>query len=293
MKDMKILGGKPRRLFFLLMTLITLHVPHVAARNQSPAPGALVTTTWLAGHLADPGVVIISSDEPTTFAAGHIPGARAISHMQTIDADHRLLPPAQLAAVLADAGATDDTRIVLYGSEPMATGWIYMLFATLGHANNVSWLDGNLALWRQENRQVATGAAAPARRGTFTPVTVTDIAVNAPWVKQRLDTPGVKVLDVRTTREWDQGRLPGATLILWQDLFASPDTRTFKSPAEIRALFAKAGVKSGDQVVTYCAVGMRASLMYFAATRLAGYNGRVYVGSMSDWRQQSGYPIVR
>ena len=286
-----------RKPFFLLMTLIFLQVPHVAAlgqaKPQSQAPGALVTTAWLAGHLADPSVVIISSDEPNVFAAGHIPGARAISHMQTIDGDHRPLPVAQLAAVLADAGATDDARIVLYGSEPMATGWVYMLFATLGHASNVSWLDGNLALWRQENRQVATGAASPAKRGRFTPVTVTDIAVDAPWVKQRLETPGVKVLDVRTTREWDQGRLPGATFILWQDLFASADTRKFKSADEIRALLAKAGVKSGDQVVTYCAVGMRASLMYFAATQIAGIQGRVYVGSMSDWVKQPGFPIVR
>jgi thiosulfate/3-mercaptopyruvate sulfurtransferase len=108
-----------------------------------------------------------------------------------------------------------------------------------------------------------------------------------------LEKPGVRVLDVRTTREWDAGRLPGATFVLWQDLYASAETRRFKTPDEIRALFAKAGVKSGDQVVTYCAVGMRASLMYFAATRIAGLPGRVYVGSMRDWEQQPGYPIVR
>ncbi|MGE5837626.1 MAG: rhodanese-like domain-containing protein [Acidobacteriota bacterium] len=54
----------------------------------------------------------------------------------------------------------------------------------------------------------------------------------------------------------------------------------------------KAGVKPGDQVVTYCAVGMRASLMYFAA-RYAGVPARVYVGSLEDWPRQPGYPVVR
>jgi thiosulfate/3-mercaptopyruvate sulfurtransferase len=292
MRNMKIPGRKPQAMV-LLMAFISLHAPHVAAVHTQ-VPGPLVTTAWLAGHLADPGVVIISSDEPNTFAAGHIPGARVIPHVRTIDmANHRPLPPAEVAAVLADAGATDDTRVILYGNEPMATGWLYMLFATLGHADNVSWLDGDMTLWRQENRPVATGAASPAKRGKFTPVAAADIAVDAPWVKQRLEAPGVKVLDVRTTREWDQGRLPGATLVLWQDLFVSPETRRFKSPDEIRALLTKAGVKSGDQVVTYCAVGMRASLMYFAATRLAAMQGRIYVGSMTDWQTQSGYPIVR
>jgi len=85
--------------------------------------------------------------------------------------------------------------------------------------------------------------------------------------------------------------LPGATLVLWQDLFADQRTLKFKPLDEIRALFARAGVAKNQQVVTYCAVGMRASLMYFAA-RAAGVPARVYVGSYQDWRHDSSNPIV-
>jgi thiosulfate/3-mercaptopyruvate sulfurtransferase len=271
-----------------------LHGPHVAALGAQ-APGPLVTTAWLAARAGDAGVVVISSDDARRFAAGHIPGARAVPHDRTLGGNHRLLPAAELARVLAETGASDTTHVVLYGDSPMATGWLFMAFATLGHADSVSLLDGNLSLWRSEGRPVATGAAPPASglRGRLTPKPAPDIQVDAAWVRERLEKPGVCLLDVRTTREWDAGRLPGATLVLWQDLFVSADTRRFKSRDEIRALFAKAGVKSGDQVVTYCAVGMRASLMYFAATRLAGLPGRVYVGSMEDWQRQRGYPIVR
>ena len=271
------------------------HVPHVAAAGGDvvQAPGPLVTTAWLASRAGDANVVVISSDEPDRFAAGHIPGARVVPHDRTLGGNHRLLPAADLARVLAETGASDTTRIVLYGDQPMATGWLFMAFATLGHADRVSMLDGNLALWRSEGRAVATGAAPPATRGKLTPRPAPDVQVDAAWLRDRLEKPGVRVLDVRTTREWDSGRLPGATFILWQDLFASAETRRFKTPEEIRALFSKTGVKTGDQVVTYCAVGMRASLMYFAATRIAGLPGRVYVGSMRDWEQQSGYPVIK
>jgi thiosulfate/3-mercaptopyruvate sulfurtransferase len=69
-------------------------------------------------------------------------------------------------------------------------------------------------------------------------------------------------------------------------------TLKFKSPEELRALFTKAGVSAGQQIVTYCAVGMRASLMYFAAQAI-GLPARVYVGSFSDWRRDSTNPISR
>ncbi len=275
-----------------MSVMVFSHALHVTALEGEQAAPPIVSTAWLAERLNDPKVVVIASDESNAFLAGHIPGARVVPHESTLAGDHRMLAASELARVLAEAGATDTTHVVLYGTSPMATGWLYMLFASLGHAERVSLLDGNLTLWRTEGRPVATGASAPAR-GTLTPRATADVSVDAAWVRRRLEKPGVRVLDVRTTREWDAGRLPGATLVLWQDLFVSADTRRFKSPDDIRALLARAGVKSGDQVVTYCAVGMRASLMYFAATRLAGLPGRVYVGSMEDWQRQAGYPIVR
>ena len=110
--------------------------------------------------------------------------------------------------------------------------------------------------------------------------------VDAAYVKERLQSPAVKVLDVRTQMEWNNGHLPGATLILWQDLYADQRMQKFKSLDEIRALITKTGLAPNQSVVTYCAVGLRASLMYWAA-RSAGIPARVYVGSWQDWQQRS------
>ena len=63
-------------------------------------------------------------------------------------------------------------------------------------------------------------------------------------------------------------------------------------PVVADVLFAKAGVKPGQQVITYCAVGMRGSLMYFAA-KLVGLPARVYVGSWQDWKTDAANPIVK
>jgi thiosulfate/3-mercaptopyruvate sulfurtransferase len=192
---------------------------------------------------------------------------------------------------LARIGAADGAHVVLYGDSPMTTGWLFMAFASIGHAGDVSMLDGGLPVWQEEGRATTT-TVPPAGSGRLTPRPASDVSVDAAWVRGKLESPETRLLDVRTTREWAGGHLPGATLVLWQDLFSDVPRLKFKSTDEIRALFAKAGVQPGQQVVTYCAVGMRASLMYWAA-RAVGLPARVYVGSWEDWQRDSGNPIVR
>lgn len=266
-----------------------LHLAFFLAAATSVQP--IVSTDWLQAHLNDPQVRVISTGDEDDYNRGHIPGAGFIDHMQTVDANHHLLPPPELARALAKAGAEDGTRIVLYGDSPMATGWLYIAFAAIGHGDDVSWLDGGPNLWRDEKRTVST-ARTPSATGHLSVRPAPDVIVDAAWVRERLQSPSVHILDVRTTREWNEGHLPGATLVLWQDLFTDQHTLKFKTPDEIRALLVRAGVAPTQEVVTYCAIGMRASLLYWAA-KAVGVPARVYVGSYQDWRRDSSNPIVR
>ena len=145
-----------------------------------------------------------------------------------------MMPLPDLAkALAAKAGAADGTHIVLYGDTPMQTGWMYMALAAIGHESDVSMLDGGINLWRAEDRAGLDRRAA-AVTGTLTVQPAPNVIVDAGYVKERLQSPAVKILDVRTTMEWDNGHLPGATLILWQDLYADQRMLKFKSPDEIR-----------------------------------------------------------
>jgi thiosulfate/3-mercaptopyruvate sulfurtransferase len=274
---------------FVFGTIATLLV--AAPRPAAAAVDPLVSTAWLEQHLNDPQVRVIATGDQGRFERGHIPGARFLEHMDTIGGGHTLLPPDKLATVLAKAGAADGIHVVLYGDSPMTTGWVYMALASVGHEADLSMLDGSVELWRSEGRQVATTATPPAT-GTLTVRPAPELAVDAAWVKSHLDSPAIRLLDVRTTGEWNAGHLPNATLVLWPDLFVDQRNLKLKSPEEIRALFAKAGVKPGQQVVTYCMVGMRASLMYWAA-KSVGLPARVYVGSWQDWSRNAENPVVK
>jgi thiosulfate/3-mercaptopyruvate sulfurtransferase len=265
-----------------------LHILVVlAAMSVEP----IVSADWLQAHLDDPQVRVICTGDRGDYDRAHIPGARFIEHMDTVGSGHRLLAADALARTLARGGAEDGKHIVLYGDSPMTTGWLYMTLAAVGHAADVSMLDGGIRLWEAEHRKTSTDAPPPTT-GMLTVRPAPDVIVDSAWVRARLESPSVRVLDVRTTDEWNRGHLPGATLVLWQDLFADQRTLKLKPLAEIRALLAGAGATPDRQVVTYCAVGMRASLMYWAA-RAVGIPARVYVGSYDEWRRDSTNPIVR
>jgi thiosulfate/3-mercaptopyruvate sulfurtransferase len=276
------------------VSALVFFVCTAVASAQTAAPvsaGPIVSIDWLAQHLNNPGVVVIATDDTPQYDAGHIPTARFVGHDQTLDhAGHRLLPTAQLATVLARAGASDSVRIVMYG-EPLAVGWLYYALAAMGHAERVSVLDGNYSAWLAAGHPASTDVPAPAN-GRLTVKPAPDIAVDRAWVRSHIEDTRTRLLDVRSQQEWDRGMIPNATKFRWADLYTDVPTRRLKSPAEMRAVFEKTGVEASQTVVTYCAIGMRASLAYFAA-RAAGIPARVYVGSWADWSSDPGSPVAK
>src|SRR5262249_40948392 len=105
-----------------------LHVLYAAALAAAAAD-PIVSTDWLQAHLNDPQVRIVDVSGRRAYDDAHIAGATFLDHMATVGDGHRPLPPDQLAKVWAQAGVTDDTRVILYGDSPMATGWMYMTLA--------------------------------------------------------------------------------------------------------------------------------------------------------------------
>src|SRR5947199_6486407 len=120
---------------------ITAAVLVLFAAVTPAAAQPAVTTAWLQDHLNDPAVRVVVTGDEGQYARGHVPGARFLEHMDTLADGHRMLPPHKLVPVLAKAGAADGIHIVLMGDSPMTTGWVYMAFASVGHAADVSMLD--------------------------------------------------------------------------------------------------------------------------------------------------------
>ena len=252
----------------------------VSAQPRAGGAPLLVSTAWLAEHLQDPAVVVLWTGQGNVDKS-LIPGARVVAHetLMRTQEGHDLAATPDLVAALERAGVSNGSHVVVYG-EPMSAGWLFFALDYLGH-DRVSLLDGGIEKWRAEGRPVAEGAAA-SPRGSFKPDIRPQLKVTAEEVQARMRSGRAALLDARSVREYEGGHIPGAMLLSWQDLYADPKLQVFKSREALTALFRAAGAGSDKAAITYCQIGLRSSLLYFAA-RYVGLDTTNYVGSWSDW----------
>ena len=270
----------------------------------------LVSTAWLASQLSDPNLVLLHVGEKAEYDREHLPGARFVRLDDIADSDHEkpgalmLQVPSNesLREKLAALGISDNSRVVVYYGNDWVTPATRVVF-TLDYAglgNQSSLLDGGMQQWKREKRALTSAVPDPVK-GTLSGLKTKPLVVDADWVKSNIGKPGISVVDGRAAVFYDgvqaggghagrhrSGHIAGAKSIPFTEI--TNEQLQLKSPAELSAIFAKAGVKPGDTVVGYCHIGQQATGMLFAARSL-GYKVLLYDGSFEDWSARSSYPV--
>lgn len=288
----------------LIAAALTCAVYPAAQGPQGPSSGMLISTAELAQSLQDPNLVLLYvADRASAFEEAHIPGARFLRHGDfAVDGPDglgsELAPVDQIKRVFEAVGVSSGSRVVLYGMSPVAAARAFFTLDTVGHAR-VALLDGGLRAWRAETRPIETGAGTAPKPGHFMPMLNPARLVSAQQIQQQMPAGAIALVDVRPDPEFlgtdggmggahPAGHIAGARQLPWDTLVAS-DGR-FLPRETLQARLASAGVVSGKPVVSYCMVGMRASVVYFVARHL-GYDAKLYDGSIVDWSQKK-LPVV-
>ncbi len=276
------------------------------------ARGSLVVdAAWLAQHINDPDLVLLHVGDKAGYEAGHIPGARFVSQQDVSLSQHDAkglmleMPPADdLRARLAKLGISDRSRVVVYYGKDWVSASTRILF-TLDYAGlgaRSSLLDGGMDAWTR-NGGATTKEVPEPKEGKLAALKIKPIVVDADFVKSHLGKAGFAVVDGRTPAFYDgtdtggqhdekhkTGHIAGAASIPFTEI--THENLLLKSPAELEALFAKAGVKAKDTVIGYCHIGQQTTTMLFAA-RTLGHLVLLYDGSFQDWsRHSDDYPVA-
>jgi thiosulfate/3-mercaptopyruvate sulfurtransferase len=302
---------KPYRLCALLFAgLLAPGLFAATCGGHGTKDNMLVSTAWLAAHLKDPNLVILSVGDKAEFAKEHIPGAQAIglddvgTPMVMGQLMLELLPPDQLQKAFSKVGVTNDSHVVLYAG---ATNFlqsmtrVYLTLDAMGLGAKASVLNGGLSVWKSENRPV-TAEVRTVKLGKLDLCPQDDVIAASDWVHSNVKHAGVKIIDARLERfyngeaagrnhdgsEQRKGHIPGAANIPFSSLV---DANGLFLPVEqLQQKYAAAGVKPGDRVVSYCHIGQQATAVYFAA-RYLGYDARLYDGSFEDWNAHADWPV--
>jgi len=282
-----------------------------AANDRS----SLVTPAWLEAHRDDPKVCLIEvaglgQDQMPVYKAGHVPGAIGWKWKEMLwDSQTRDFPdPDEFARRLGAAGIGNDTAVVFYGEGVQFGVYAWWTFKYCGH-DKVYILDGARDRWANEGRPLSTEVPPPAKPVPYRPVARNEgMRIGRDEVLAALGRPGQVILDGRSPEEYTgqrvggpggpdvgalrYGRIPGAKHLFYSDLMNAD--KSFKTADEIKRAAAERGAVPDKNVIAYCRMSHRATVIYFALTELLGYkNVRVYDGSWTEWGNLVGVPVER
>ncbi|WP_173362410.1 rhodanese-like domain-containing protein [Halobacterium salinarum] len=281
-------------------------------RMADYATDVLVTADWVDDHLDqfrsdDPDHRLVEVDVDTeAYEESHAPGAIGFNwETQLQDQTTRdILDKDAFESLLGSHGITEDSTVVLYGDNSnWFAAYAYWQFKYYGH-DDVKLLDGGRDYWMDND--YPTSEEPPS-------FSATDYDASGPFegirayrddVENAIDK-GLPLVDVRSPEEFSGeilappglqetaqrgGHIPGAENISWAATVNADGT--FKSADELRSLYADQGIDGDETTVSYCRIGERSSIAWFALHELLGYDNTVnYDGSWTEWGNLVGAPV--
>lgn len=273
------------------------------------ASSFLVSTDWLEKNLNNPKVRVVEvSVNPGLYERGHIPGAVNFTwHTDLVDPVRRdIASPQNFEKLLRTSGISTDTTVVLYGDNNnwfAAWGaWVFDIY----RVNNVKLLDGGRKKWEAENR--ALSPVAPSYAAGNVRIGAPDRSLRAHLgdvVSAAEKRSKVALVDIRSADEYNgkvfapagvqelsirAGHVPGAVNVPWGKAVA--EDGTFKPAAELKKIYAEAGIDGSKPIITYCRIGERSSHTWFALKKILGYDVRNYDGSWTEYGNAVGVPVT-
>lgn len=272
---------------------------------------SLVSVEWLAAEMAACDLRIVDASKHLAEAGrnaraeyeeGHIPGAVFLDLEDLADPAapvENTLPSAErFASRMQALGLGDGSRIVLYDDSAVKTAARAWFMLRMFGANHVAILDGGLGAWTAAGHPLAKGVETRRHRH-FTAWSDPAQVRSKAQVLANIASKAEQVVDARGAARFTgampesrpglaPGHIPGSLNVPYTALY-KPDG-TFRSPAELREVFAAAGVDLSRPVVTSCGSGVTACVVAFALHLIGKDDVALYDGSWAEWGADPATP---
>ncbi|MDP6951620.1 MAG: rhodanese-like domain-containing protein [Alphaproteobacteria bacterium] len=281
------------------------------AAQAEPAP-PVVDVAWLQDRLCDGTVITLDlRRSQQNFAAEHIPcsvhsdyygdGWRA-----SRDGVDNMVPPVErLERLIGSLGIGNANHVVLataaldmFSAAELAR--VYFIFRYLGH-DAVSILDGGLGAWTAEwDNDVEIGDVTTTPT-TFTAQPRTDMIADRAEVEAAF-AADVTLVDMRNNDHYlginstrvvlRPGTIPGAINLPMTWLLVNEGLR-FRTPAQLRTLWAAAGIDPERRHILFCNSGLESAVGWLAlGAQLGNAHVKLYDGSLAEWSADPSLPMT-
>lgn len=276
-------------------------------------PEVLVDTQWAEEHLKDPKVRIaeVDYDSKANYELGHIPGAVLFDWKNDINdpLTRNVLSKESCQNLLQNAGLDNDTTLLLYGDfNNWFAAFAFWVLKYYGY-KDVRLINGGRKKWLQEDRALTKDVPTYSKGNFAANEPDSNIRVFLDEVKRAVSAPALKMVDVRSPKEFTGeilappeyptehaqrgGHIPGAVNIPWAQAVNDSDG-TFKTTEELKQLYESKGITPDKEIIAYCRIGERSSHTWFVLKYLLGYpKVKNYDGSWTEWGNMIANPIEK
>ena len=203
-----------------------------------------------------------------------------------------------LRAVCERLGVSNNSQVVICHSlgDIAAAARVYVTLDYLGMGERTVILDGGLEAWKAAGNPV-TQEVPKYAPGSFAPKLRQDALVDLEYVKSKYRSEDVRLVDSRSAIAFNLaegvgiyrgGHIPGAVNIPFSAIEDS--LHRYQPLDRLRAVFERAGVKPGTEIIAYCYMGRVACPAYVAA-KMLGYDVCLYDSSYEEWSRREDLPI--
>ncbi len=272
----------------------------------------IISSESLEKCISDPNnrIIEISSEpECKDYKQAHISGAIVWFWKKSLwhKTDRQFTTNSEMAQQLGENGINQDQNIILYSDRVQYGTYAFWVLSMCGH-KNIIMLDGSRTNWIEKELQVTSEIRTFAKCEYLQQEEDFTSRVGRDNVKENLTNSNRILLDVRSEEEFSgrrvkpepgidhgaerHGRIPGAKHLFYAELLNQNDT--FKDATELETILNSTGisVSSDKEIVVYCRLSHRATLVWFCLKYILGMdNVKIYDGSWTEWGSIVGFPI--
>lgn len=240
----------------------------------------------LGNQLGKAGVVVIDARAKEDYDKGHLTGAVSLmpSELSTVEpVPGMLLPKEDIEKILSSKGISNDSVLYIYdnngGVNAARVWWTLKVYGhenvkVVNHGENGIVLAGLKLSMDVPELPAAQYSAKEANTEMI-------VALDEMKSISADENSTVRIIDVRSNAEYDEGAIPHALLY--------PHTKnlytdgSFKSARNIYLSYKGFGLNKEDEIVLYCKTSFRAAQTALLLEEAGFTNVRIYDGAWAEW----------